>query len=310
MGKNIMNVLFSSDDKYAQHLGVAIYSLLEHNTAFNKITIYIVDNDISDINKQKLNKTADEFDNAEIIFLPFNKWKNKLHLNMKWDISISSYARLFIADMLPDDIDQVLYMDCDVIICESLENLWNTDLNNNVLGAVQDTVNDKTKGAVGLLPEDKYFNAGILLIDLKKWRKQNIGIKCLKFIEEKNGSVTHHDQGTLNGVLNGKWYRLPLKYNLMTIHYIFNYRKNKKYFKDHSNFYLYDDIENAKLHPAILHYVPSFTTRPWVSNCKHPKKNLYWNIISKTPWIDAKPEKDKSKWYVKLINFRYRKLYW
>ena len=59
MGKNIMNVLFSSDDKYAQHLGVAIYSLLEHNTAFNKITIYIVDNDISDINKQKLNKTAD-----------------------------------------------------------------------------------------------------------------------------------------------------------------------------------------------------------------------------------------------------------
>ena len=86
--------------------------------------------------------------------------------------------------------------------------------------------------------------------------------------------------------------------------------KNKKYFKDHSNFYLYDDIENAKLHPAILHYVPSFTTRPWVSNCKHPKKNLYWNIISKTPWIDAKPEKDKSKWYVKLINFRYRKLYW
>lgn len=115
-----MNVLYSSDDNYAQHMGVSIYSLLRHNAEFENIRLYVIDNDISPENRDKLREMVSRFPNAEIMFLPFLEWKEKLRLNMSWDISISSYARLFVGEMLPETVDRVLYADCDMIVCEPL----------------------------------------------------------------------------------------------------------------------------------------------------------------------------------------------
>lgn len=308
MSRNELNVLFSSDNHYAQHLGAAMQSLLENNQDFTVIRIYVIDNEISDLSKEKIYDIARKFSNSAVFWIPFKKWKSQLQLNMTWIISISSYARLFVAEMIPDEIDRILYLDCDMIVCDSLQNLWNTDLRGCVLGAVQDSIGDSTKNAVGLLPKEQYFNTGMLLIDLARWRELDIGAKCLHFIEGKKGSVVHHDQGVLNGVLRNQWFRLPLCDNLMTIHFIFNRRRVIDYFGERADFYSENDIVNAKEHPVVMHYTPSFTSRPWCKDCKHPLKALYWENLNKTPWKGAKPEKSKDKWYVKLINWRYRNL--
>lgn len=308
MNRNELNVLFSSDNNYAQHLGAAMQSLLDNNQDFTVVRIYVIDNGISDLSKDKIYSIARKFSNAAIFWIPFEKWKTKLQLNMTWSISISAYARLFVAEMIPDEIDRILYLDCDMIVCNSLQNLWNTDIKDCILGAVQDSVSDNTKKAVGLLPDDRYFNSGMLLIDLAKWRKLSIGTKCFQYIEEKNGSVVHHDQGVLNGVLRNQWFRLPLCDNLMTIHFIFNRRSVIHYFREHADFYSENEIVNAKEHPVIMHYTPSFTSRPWCKNCKHPLRMLYWENLAQTPWKGVRPEKSKEKWYVKLINWRYRSI--
>lgn len=303
-----MNILFSSDDNYAQHLGVAIYSLLSNNTWATEIFIYVIDNEIGVSNREKLNSVISSFANARIVFVPFKKWRDSLTLNMAWNISISSYGRLFVGSMLPENVDRVLYLDCDMIICNSLETLWGTDLGNHILATVQDDVKDSIKASIGLLPEDKYLNAGMLLIDLNKWREYNIEDKCLDFISEREGRVVHHDQGVLNGVFRNNWYRLPLENNLMTIHYFFHRNQILRYYGEHSVFYSDAEIANAKKKPVILHFTPSFTSRPWVKGCHHPLCALYWDILKKTPWHDAKPQDDKTKWYLKLINWRYRVL--
>ncbi len=308
MDSKQLNVLLSSDDNYAQHLGATIYSLLEHNINFEAINIYVIDNDISGNSKEKLEWIGNQFKNSKIAWIPFAEWKAKLRLNMTWNISISAYARLFLSEMLPSNIDRVLYMDCDMIVCDSLMTLWNTDLAGKILGAVQDNIGDSTKVAVELLPRDRYFNSGLLLVNLAAWREQNISRKCLDFIHRHEGSIVHHDQGVLNGVLKGKWCRLPIEYNLMTIHYIFNLNQIERYFKDHSDFYSEKEIAAAKKTPVVLHYTPSFTSRPWEKGCAHPHKNLYWRAIKNTPWNGARPISNKSKWYVRLINFRYRVL--
>lgn len=170
-----MNVLYSSDDNYAQHMGVSIYSLLRHNAEFENIRLYVIDNDISPENRDKLREMVSRFSNAEIMFLPFLEWKEKLRLNMSWDISISSYARLFVGEMLPETVDRVLYADCDMIVCEPLRELWNTPLGGKVLAAVQDSISADTKAAVGLQAGMRYFNAGLLLIDLAEWRARKMG---------------------------------------------------------------------------------------------------------------------------------------
>lgn len=301
-------VLFSSDDNYVQHLGAAMYSLVAHNCDFEEIQIYVIDNDISVSSKEKLESIISQFLNSKIIWVPFAEWKSKLNLNMAWNISISSYGRLFLAEILPENVDRILYMDCDMIVCDSLAEIWNVDLKRKVLAAVQDDINDSTKATVGLLPQDPYFNAGLLLVDLAAWRAQNIGVACLQFIDSHGGKVVHHDQGVLNGVLKGKWHRLPVECNLMTIHYIFNLDQISRYYGDHAVFYTAEEIEKAKQKPVILHYTPSFTSRPWVRGCAHPQAKTYWKAVYKTPWKGARLEADHTKWYVRLINWRYRKL--
>lgn len=306
--KNCLNVIFSSDDNYAQHLGVAIYSLLKHNQVFAQIQIFIIDNEISEENKERLLNITYKFSNVQIHWILFEKWKSELKLNMPWNISISSYGRIFIGSMLPKEIERVLYLDCDMIVCEELESLWSMDLRGSVLGAVQDTISDSIKAAVGKTALQPYFNAGMLMIDLNEWRTSNTEELCMKFLNEHKGSVVHHDQGILNGVLQNSWYRLPLEYNLMTIHYIFTQKKIQKYFCDHSKFYSQMEVMSALKAPKILHFTPSFTSRPWTKGCKHPLKKIYWDMLKETSWKNAKPQKDKCKWYVQIINWRYRKL--
>lgn len=306
--RDTLEVIFSSDDNYARHMGAAIRSLMAHNTDFGAINVYMIDNKISAGNKTRLEEVVTAFPNGHVIWIDFAAWLSRLKLNLQWPISLSSYARLFVASMIPESVGRILYLDCDMIICDSLRTFWATDLQGAVIGGVQDFVNDATKGAVGLEPTDPYYNAGMLLIDMDAWRKRGIEDACLSFIEAHEGRVTHHDQGVLNGVLRGSVYTLPVRYDLMTIHYLFGRRKLEKFFCDHSAFYSVDEIEAAKKAPAILHYTPSFTSRPWVRSCAHPLRRLYKEALDETPWKGTPDEKDKSKWYVRLINWRYRHL--
>ena len=194
-------VVYSSDNNYAQHTGVSIASLLDNNKHFKAIHIYVIDNEISKDNKDRLINIITEY-GREISFIDFNKYKSMLKLNMKWNISISSYARLFISSMLPNNVDKVLYFDCGTVIVSNIDELWNTDMNDYYVAGVADTVSSSTKLAVGIDHHGKYINAGMLLINLKKWRENKIQERFIKFIDKYNGSVTHHDQGVINGVLH------------------------------------------------------------------------------------------------------------
>lgn len=304
-----LNVVYSTDDNYAIHAGVSIVSLLENNKDFELINIYIIDNQITDHNKETLYTIARKYSNCNICFLDFTNYIGKLKLNMQWHISISSYARLFLESLLPNDIKKVLYLDCDTIINSSLKKLWSTNIEDYYFAGVQDSVNSNTKTAIGITTDKRYFNAGILLINLDLWRKNSFEKQFINFIDERNGNVIHHDQGVINGVLGKNALRLPLENNLMTIHYFMNRKKILKFFNEEADFYSESEIGEAINHPVIYHFTPSFTSRPWIKGCKHPKKNLYFEYLNLTPWKGMKPLKDNSKWYIKLINWRYRTLY-
>ena len=301
-----MNILFSSDDNYARHLGVALISLLQHNRDVEKVRVYVINNRISISNIGKLHSVVDGYDNAEISFIPFESYEQPLHLHLAWPISLSSYARLFVGEMSPTSVDRVIYLDCDVVVGGALSALWNTDLHGKCLGAIQDTIPSRTKIAVGLAPQQPYFNAGVLLIDLNRWREQGIGKQCLDFIEAYRGRVTHHDQGVLNGVFKNQWVRLPLRYNVMTVHYMLSQSNIKKYYNDEATYYDASETKEAIQNPQILHYTPSFTSRPWEEHCCHPMKERYIQVLGTSPWNGSPLIKDNNPWYVRMINLRYR----
>ena len=287
-------------------MGVSILSVLENNKSFNSINIYIVDNNISDGNKLELKKLVESYQ-RNIIFIDFEKYKKYLNLNMEWQISISSYARLFVASMLPSNIDKVLYFDCDTLIVDSLDELWNQDINDFYVAGVCDTVPSNTKQAIGLNSTDFYINAGMILINLKKWREDNLEKRLLDFIDDHNGNVIHHDQGVINGVIKNKKI-LPLKYNLMTSYLMMSRDDIIKLYKVEDPFYSQEQIDEAIKNPVYIHYTPGFTIRPWVKGCKHPYVDLYWKYLKLTPWKDFEPIKNNEKFHVKMVNWIYLNL--
>ncbi|MFR7994690.1 MAG: glycosyltransferase family 8 protein [Clostridium sp.] len=300
-------VVYSTDDNYAQHTGVSIISLLENNKHFNSIKIYVIENRISNSNKVKLKKISDEY-NRDIIFIDFNAYKNKLELNMQWNISISAYARLFISSILPNDIDKVLYFDCDTVIVNKVDELVSCDIKDYYVAGVADTISNNMKSKVGIAKEGNYINSGMLLINLNKWRKDAIENKFIEFIENKNGSVAHHDQGVINGVLHSKLKILSPKFNLMTVYYTMKREDIISYYGIDNEFYSEREINDALKNPVYIHYTPGFTTRPWVKGCKHPKKDIYIKYLKISPWNDVKLKRNNQNIKVKFVNFLYNNL--
>lgn len=131
-----MNVLLASDNTYAPLLGVTLYSFLENNKKdFKKINIFILDNGITNESKIKLQHICDEFDvPVSLSFIEIINIEEKLGIKIKSTLSLAAYLRLFVASLLDDSIDKVLYLDCDALVMGSFIDLWNTDLKDNYCG--------------------------------------------------------------------------------------------------------------------------------------------------------------------------------
>ena len=298
-----MNIIYSSDDNYARHVGVSIMSLYEHNRDADEIRVFLIDDEISEENHQNLNAIARQY-GREIIYIPFASFKKRLQLNNKWELPISAYARLFIAEMVPHNVDRILYLDCDTVICDSLDGLWNTDLHGNTIGAVEDVASCVFWKETGIETQFRYFCSGIILIDLKKWREADTQNRLLAYLDSRNGIVRHHDQTILNGVFWNDCLMLHPRYDALTPTFIMSYQNLKAYFRLWDKYYSKREIDESVQNPAIIHFTSSNVGRPW-ENSRHPKAKVYQEYWRKSPWRDLpmcgfKPSYDKKQ----------RRIYW
>ncbi len=293
-----LNIAYSSDNNYAKQLGISILSLLESNAKTEEINIYVIDNGINESNKEKIEEIVKKY-NRNIVFFKFKE----ICKNLKTDntFSLSSFGRIFLSSI--KDIDKIIYIDCDMVVCKSLKELFDTDMTNYYVAGVQDNVSKFYRELVGLSEVDRYINAGFLLINTKKWREDNIEEKCIKFIERYHGSVPHHDQGVINGVCKEKIYILPPQYNLQCP--MFDYQtKEIRQLSNIEEYYKQEEIDYAKKNPVIIHFTKGFFNRPWNVKCTHPLKDKYLYYMNKSPWMGQieNKELDRNTRILKLLH--------
>lgn len=301
-----LHIAFSSDNNYVAHLGVAIISLLENNRKLNIINIHVLDNNISFENKERLKEIVSN--KASIYFYELSELLGKLdkQYNIPKTISISAYARLFLSDILDENISKILYVDCDALFMDSLEKLWSIDISQNSVAGVLDHVGIQNKLKIGLKKDDYYINSGFLLINLEKWRKTNALKQMLNFIESKNGNVIHHDQGVINACFEDDILILPPHYNVMTSFFDFRDVESIKHYYGITNYYSQNDINEAKKNPVFVHFTPTFSKRPWIEGCKHPLKGVYKEYLLKTPFKNNEQQKDNRPFKIRFLE----KLFW
>lgn len=266
---NQINIVFAIDKGYLQHLAAAMQSLLINNKNLY-FKIYIINGDIELNDFNKLLLITNKF-NCKLISIKidddlFESFVSHHHFTK------ATYYRLLIPELINDD--RVLYLDADIIVNANIDELYKKDLEGNFIGAVSNP--DFNRHAeLNMHKDSNYFNAGIMLIDNKKWKEYGLGEKVIDFVGNNPEVCNFLDQDGLNAVINGKWKRLDLKFNQQAV--IFD-----KNFLNQENLFGSLELREAKSDPVIIHYTGS--SKPWHFRNKHPYKNLYMKYFKMTPF--------------------------
>lgn len=295
-----LQVVMASDSNYAEFVATFIVSVFRSNKSFNKITIHLLSCGIGKEVFDRIKRHVPE-NGGEIVKYEIQNLHDLLKVQVPDTIAVSIYARLFLSSLLPQSLDRILYVDCDVVVKGDLLELWNVDFGTDWVAGVLDTLySDETKTAVGISSNDYYVNSGILMINLKAWREHHVQEKFLCFLSEHDGKVVHHDQGIINAVCNGHKKIVPPKYNVMSAFYSHPY----KYIKERNNpFYTSRELKEAIDSPVMLHFTEGFYGRPWVENCRHPMRKVFCEAHDRTEWKGGGLRADKRSLYVRLISW-------
>lgn len=301
-----MYVIYHSSDSFASVTGVSMVSLFENNKDFEQIQVLYIERGMSEENRDKLRKIADTY-GRQLQFMEMPNWSEKLNITLQ---SCKSgwlgfgYNRLFLTEYVPDSIDRVLYLDSDTIIEGSLMELWNVDMDDYYLAGVDDCLSSKYRDVVGLDRNGTYVNAGMLLINLKKWREDNIINEFIQMIYKNNGYFVFNEQTIINSLFSGKIKILPQKYNVNSLVYLFEYDELMKLRKPYKFSYNQEEYYEARKNPIITHYTGNFyvSRRPWVQDSDHPHKDKYLEFYSLTPWREIELKKDTQSRKAKIYN--------
>ena len=210
----IINICFSSDNNYAKHMAVAMISILKNSKSEDSYNFYILDGGISPKNKTKINELLKiRSFNIEYLNVNSDDFKDCPMTGYVKYITLPTYYRFKIASLLPN-IDKILYLDCDIIVDSDISELYNYNIEQYYIGAIPEVFNQDHKRRLDIEGNAYYCNAGVLLINSKKWREDNIEGKLFEYAKKPQREIIFQDQDVLNEVLKYKIKYIPLKWNV------------------------------------------------------------------------------------------------
>ncbi len=260
------NICYSSDSNYAEQLAVSMASILCNADKQEKINFYILDGGLSSQDKQNIEilKNIKDF---SINYLEINEedfkscpiLKEKDEKYSSYHVTLPTYFRFKLASLLPK-IDKILYLDCDVIVRSSLDELYS--IPNKDIAALM-ILDAESKQESKRINSKNYFNAGVMLINLDYWRKNNVEKRLFKYAKENADSILWQDQDVINIVLQNEIKKVSEKWNFQ--------------------YFLYEKIDVKKLADVkIFHLAGRF--KPWLIPFDHPVYNYYYYYLVMTPW--------------------------
>lgn len=280
-----MNVLYTCDNNYAWLMGISMISLFENNVSVNNIKIFFIAENLSDLNRKNILDICEKYDrDIEIIDVDVNKFKldDEFISSSRWPLS--AFSRLFAAELLPKEIEKIIYIDCDTIINANIEELYAFDLNKYIFLGVKECISKKYKTNIGLKWDSNYINAGVMIINLKELRQIDIANKINDFINRYRKLICYADQDVLNGMFSNEIGILHPKYNVMTIDKARNYNEILRLRKP-VLFYSKEELEQALENPKIIHYTTNLDIiRPWFLNSNHPYLSEFNKYFTISPW--------------------------
>ena len=270
----MIHIACCSNEKLAPMFGVVVTSI-GINVTSDDVMMYLLHNGLKDSTVKRLKKIADRY-NVRLKFLEIDleilkdcPTNTKLHY-----ANVMTYARFLLPSMLPN-LDKVIYLDCDLVVCKDLQSLWETDVNDMAVAMAPDLWY-QDKGTLSRLGIDngKYLNAGVIVMNLDYWRKHDVQNRLLAYIIDKGNELIYNDQDALNVILNDERRQLSARYNVTQYYFHRNLEYNLAELRD--------EIQESRLDPIIFHYLGP--TKPWSLGCYLPGKVLFKKYQKASGW--------------------------
>ena len=263
--KQKIPICFATDDNYVPFLTVALASMLDNASKENFYMIYVLTSHLSEENMKSIKKH--EVENCSIEFVQLSKELDKVQnmFHLRDYYSKETYYRIFIPNLFPQ-YNKVLYLDCDITVLGDVSELYNTQIHGYYVAAATEEVM-QTYDVFGNYVEQadginrkEYFNAGILLINCRRWRNKLIAERFVDLLNRYKFRVVQ-DEDYLNVLCKGNVKKISLGWNKTS--------------------YKNDDFDDKDL--KIIHW--KITWRPW----KYKDvlyEDYFWKYAKETDFYD------------------------
>lgn len=292
----------AADENFVMPLAAMVKSVLCNLALERRAVLYVIDGGIRDASKTML----------------LESWDSKLLL-VRWllpdmsalgDLKISghvnalTYCRLLIPYLLPERHAKAIYLDSDFIVLDDIGGLWDMDMGNSHVLAAQDMTAPymcsetalpnfpacapylsaaralENFRALGIPPQNKYFNAGLMVLNVAKWRATGASHSIIAYLRDNAAHVRWWDQDGINAVLFDRWRELDPRWN--QIPHIF---RHPTWRESPFSEAVYDAVTK---HPKALHF--SARSKPWHGDNDHPFRDEFFRYLDRTAWAGWRPE--------------------
>lgn len=268
-----MNILFCIDKNYLMPLCVTLASIYENNKETH-ITTHVIGKGLEDSHKAIAKDLSNKY-HQEIFFYSIDKTLLETMPTVHGYLTNAAYIRLFVSNILPNNINKILYLDSDIIINDRMDDIWNTNIEGYACAVVKDsyTYNISHFNRLQYPMSKGYFNSGVMLINLKYWREHKVMEQAVSFAENHKERICFEDQDILNYLFQDSKIHLPLKFNSICTYF---FKKKPVPFE------LWDELKEAQEHPVIIHFT---WIKPWFyEGLDHPYAKEFFKYQSLTKW--------------------------
>ncbi len=246
------SIVLAANYPYVEQVVTTIKSILYHH---RNIRFYIINSDFPQEWFKGLNRHLARF-GSEIVNCRVSSAQISQY---RTDISYTVFLRYFISDFVKEE--RVIYMDCDMVVTGSLDDLFTMDLKGYPVAAVRDY-----GGRVFYHRE--IFNAGFLVIDNAYWRQEQMSRHLIEMTNEWHDKVDQADQSILNMVFENNWYELPFDFNHVVLH---------SHFTDYQ-------LPEGQEYPKVIHYLSH--RKPWFPLAAQTYRDVWW-FYAQLDWSDV-----------------------
>lgn len=306
-----LNVLYGCDDNYAPYTGISMTSLFENNREIEEITVYLAAMGFSEENRKRFSRIAEQYGRG-LVFLDYEEAVSKMkqmHCGT-WNGSIATWLRFFVLDQIPESVEHLIWIDSDTIVHPGLSQILSDSKSDAPISAVCDSLSFYQRFCLGLQAKEPYFNAGVLVFHLKKWRENHYLRAMMEHLEKNVARYSLNDQDLLNDFFRGKIQKLPPKFNVQGWLLAYSIKDYFSIFSwEKEAYYSKQELEQSVSQPVITHFFRFLGDYPWTRGKNyHPARALYEEWKNKSLWKDHPGAAGKDDLAFKAEKLLYRLL--